>query len=69
VRQLGDATIEELLDAVFSMRSVARCYMQDKSRISLVLRQLPASKDVNVEAEGSTALEAVTRRQPLKTAD
>jgi hypothetical protein len=28
--------------------------------------QSPASKDVNSEAEEATALEAVTRRQPLK---
>jgi hypothetical protein len=32
----------------------------------LVVRQSPASKDVNTEAEEATALEAVTRRQPLK---
>jgi hypothetical protein len=32
VRQLRDSTIE-LLKAVFSMRSVSRCYKQDKSRI------------------------------------
>jgi hypothetical protein len=31
------------------------------------VRQLPASKDVNIEAEDATALEAVTRRQPVKT--
>jgi hypothetical protein len=30
------------------------------------VRQSPASKDVNTEVEGSTALEAVTRRQPVK---
>jgi hypothetical protein len=28
--------------------------------------QSPASKDVNVEAEKATALEAVTKRQPMK---
>jgi hypothetical protein len=32
----------------------------------LVVRQLPASKDVNMEAEKATWLEAVTR-QPMKT--
>jgi hypothetical protein len=32
VRQLRDATIE-LSEAVFSMRSVPRCYKQDKSRV------------------------------------
>jgi hypothetical protein len=32
----------------------------------LLVRQSPASKDVNTEAEEATALEAVTRRQPVK---
>jgi hypothetical protein len=32
VRQLRDATIE-LLEAVFSMRSVPRCYNKDKSGV------------------------------------
>jgi hypothetical protein len=32
----------------------------------LVERQSPASKDVNMEAEEVTVLEAVTRRQPVK---
>jgi hypothetical protein len=31
-----------------------------------VVRQSSASKDVNTEAEEATALEAVTRRQPVK---
>jgi hypothetical protein len=31
------------------------------------VRQSPASKDVNTEDEQATALEAVTRRQPMKT--
>jgi hypothetical protein len=30
------------------------------------VRQSPASKDVNTEAEEATALEAVTRRQAAK---
>jgi hypothetical protein len=30
------------------------------------LRQSPANKDMNTEAEEATALEAVTRRQPVK---
>jgi hypothetical protein len=33
----------------------------------LVVRQLPANKDVNTEAEDATALGAVTRRQLVKT--
>jgi hypothetical protein len=32
----------------------------------LVVGQSPASMDVNTEAEEATALEAVTRRQPVK---
>jgi hypothetical protein len=31
------------------------------------VRQSPASKDVDTGAEEATALEAVTRRQPVKT--
>jgi hypothetical protein len=31
------------------------------------VRHSPASKDVNTEAEGSTALEAVTGRQSVNT--
>jgi hypothetical protein len=31
-----------------------------------VVRQSPASKDVNMEAEETTALKAITRRQPVK---
>jgi hypothetical protein len=31
------------------------------------VRELSASKDVNTEAEEATALEAVTRRQMVKT--
>jgi hypothetical protein len=31
------------------------------------VRQSPASKDVNTEAEGTTMLEAVTKQQPVKT--
>jgi hypothetical protein len=33
VWQLHDATIEELLEVVFSVRSEPRCYKQDKSRV------------------------------------
>jgi hypothetical protein len=33
------------------------------------VRQSPASRDVNTEVEGSTALEAITRQRLLKTAD
>jgi hypothetical protein len=66
VRQLRDATIEEILRAALSMRSLPRCYKQDRSRIELVGRQSPASKNVNTEGEEATALEAVTRRQPVK---
>jgi hypothetical protein len=31
------------------------------------VRESPVSKDMNAEAEEATALEAVTRRQPVKT--
>jgi hypothetical protein len=59
VRQLRDATIEEMLEVVFSMRYVPRCYKQDKSRFQSVVRQSPGSKDVNTEVEGSAGLGAV----------
>jgi hypothetical protein len=48
------------------MCSVPRYCKQDKSRIYLVVRQPRANKDVNTEAEEATALEAVTRRQPME---
>jgi hypothetical protein len=35
----------------------------------LVVRQSPANKDVNTEAEGSTGLETVTRQRLVKAAD
>jgi hypothetical protein len=55
VRQLRDATIEELFEAVFSM---------EKSRVYLVGSQLPASKSVKTE---TTAFEAVTRQRLVNT--
>jgi hypothetical protein len=65
MRQLRDATIE-LLREVFPVRSLPRCFKQDKSRVQLVVRQSPASKGVNTAAEEATVFEAVTRRQPVK---
>jgi hypothetical protein len=67
VRQIRDAKLEELLRDVVSVRSSPSCYKQNKSNVKLVLRQLPASKDVNTEVEGSTAFEAVTRQRLVKT--
>jgi hypothetical protein len=61
VRQLRDAIIE-LIEAVFSMHSVPRSYTQEKSRVMLVGRESPASKDVNMDAKEVTALEAGTRQ-------
>jgi hypothetical protein len=37
-----------------------------RSNVELLVNQSPAINDVNTEAEGATALEAVTR-QPVKT--
>jgi hypothetical protein len=67
VRQLRDATIEALFGDIFSVQSVPRCYMRDRSRILLVVRQSPAIKDVNTEVEGSAALEVVIRQRLVKT--
>jgi hypothetical protein len=61
-RQLRDATIE-LLEAAFSMRSIPRCYKQDKSRVSLVVRQSPASKGSNAEVERSKPLPGDNQRR------
>jgi hypothetical protein len=66
VRKLRDARLEDLLGEAFSMRSVPKCYKQDKSRIQLVVRQSPASKGVKMELEESTAFEAVTRQRLVK---
>jgi hypothetical protein len=44
---------------MFSVQSV---FKQDKCRVQLAVRQLPASKDVNREVEESAVLEAVTRQ-------
>jgi hypothetical protein len=33
----------------------------------LVVRETPASKEANMEAEEAMALEALTRQQPVKT--
>jgi hypothetical protein len=54
------------MEEMFSMRPVPRCYKQNKTRVWRVVRQSPAIKDVNMEAEEATALEAVARRQPVK---
>jgi hypothetical protein len=48
------------------VRSVPKYYKQEKSRFQLVVRQSSASKDMSTEAEEITAMEAVTRRQPMK---
>jgi hypothetical protein len=55
MRQLRGATTKELLGEAIFVRSVPRCYKQDKSR-SLVVRQSPASKGVNTEVKRSTAV-------------
>jgi hypothetical protein len=55
MKQLHDTTIEELLGEVFSVQSIPRCYKQNKSRVSSVVRQSPASKGVNMEAEEAMA--------------
>jgi hypothetical protein len=69
MRYPRDPTIEELLGELFTVRSVPRCYNQEKSRFQLVERLSAGRKDVNTEGEEATALEAVTRRQPKETED
>jgi hypothetical protein len=58
--------MEELLEAMFSMRSVPGC-KQDKSRVQLVGRGSPSSKGVNTEVEETNALKAATRQRLKKT--
>jgi hypothetical protein len=65
-----------MLGDMFSMRSVSKLHNQEQMRLRecletevrrvVVVRQSPASKDVNTEPEEATALEAVTARQPVK---
>jgi hypothetical protein len=66
MRQLCDTT-EELLVEVFSVESMQRCYKQYNSRVWLAIRMSPACKDMNMELDGSTALEAITRQRLVKT--
>jgi hypothetical protein len=47
------------------MRWLSACDLISWSN-ELVVRQSPTSEDVSTEAEEATALEAVTRRQPVK---
>jgi hypothetical protein len=58
-------TTKELLEAVFSVLSLSRCYKQNNSTVYLVMRQSPATNGVNTETDEATALEAVTRRQSV----
>jgi hypothetical protein len=51
---------------VISIRSELTCYNQDKSKVYLAVRQSSESKGVNMESEEATALEAVSRQQPVK---
>jgi hypothetical protein len=51
----------------FSVQSMSRCYKQDSSGNEFVVRQQPATKDGYMEVEKATVLEAVTRRQLVKT--
>jgi hypothetical protein len=44
-------------------RRIPHCSKPLHTKTELVVRQSPASKDLNTEAEEVTALEAVTRKQ------
>jgi hypothetical protein len=63
----------ELLEAVFSVLSVPRLYKEQQLRfgtavrgVDVIVKQSPASRNVSREAEETMALEAVTRREPVK---
>jgi hypothetical protein len=49
------------------VRSVPKCYKQEKSTVQLVVRQSPGGKGMNTEVEGPTALKTVTRQRVVKT--
>jgi hypothetical protein len=66
MQQLCGTTVEEWLEAVFSLWSVQRCDKQDKSGVEVVGRQSPASKGLYTAAEKAMALESITRQQPVK---
>jgi hypothetical protein len=75
-QQLMHTTIEELLEAVFSLRSVPRLYSEDHweklashgwELQSLGVSQLPASKDVSTELDQFPLLGAVTKQRLEKT--
>jgi hypothetical protein len=51
VRQLRVATLGELLGRFFSVRFMPRCYKQDMCRVELLVRQLPAAKNVSREVD------------------
>jgi hypothetical protein len=48
------------------VQSMPRYYRRDKSRVWLVVRQSPASNDVNTEVDEAAGLEVITRRQLVK---
>jgi hypothetical protein len=56
--------MEELLETVFSTRSMQRGYQQDE--FYLVVRQWPAGNGVSAKAEKSRLLDAVTRKRLVK---
>jgi hypothetical protein len=60
------ATIEELSEDVFCAIRAEVLRAGKVYTVYLVLRQSPASKDVHMETEEATTLEAVTRRQPVQ---
>jgi hypothetical protein len=54
------ATMEELLDAVFSMQSMPVLHIEDTSRVDRVVSHSPTSKDVTMEAGEYPLLGAIT---------
>lgn len=54
------ATMEQLLDAVFSMQSMPMLHIEDTTRVNRVVSQSPTSKDVSMEAGEYPLLGAAT---------
>jgi hypothetical protein len=66
----GQLSLEESLETTVRIAGVCVRWPPAWELISwsneFVVRLSPASKDANTEAEESTTLETVTRRQPMK---
>jgi uncharacterized protein (DUF1697 family) len=61
------ATIEEMLEAAFSGQFMPRHIIRTYRQVSSVIRQLPASKNMSMEAEEYPLLTTAIKQEPEKT--